>query len=295
MSRIRLGCAPIAWTNDDMPELGGETTYQQILSEVALAGYEGTEIGNKYPKDPTVLNKELQLRGIRIAAAWHGCLLTTGTYEVEEQRFLEFCDYMVALGADCVNICEQGHSIQGMRDKSVFADKPTFTDDEWQRLADGLNRFGRLAKDKGLRLAYHHHMGTGVQTRAEIDRLMEMTDPDALLLLVDNGHLLFSGENTADVIAQYLPRIGHMHLKDIRPAVVEQAREQGWSFLDAVLHGAFTVPGDGETDFATLLRPVVESDYDGWFMVEAEQDPALANPLEYAKLARKTLHDSLGL
>ena len=295
MSRIRLGCAPIAWTNDDMPELGGETTYQQILSEVALAGYEGTEIGNKYPKDPAVLNKELQLRGIRIAAAWHGCLLTTGAYEVEEQRFLEFCDYMVALGADCVNICEQGHSIQGMRDKSVFADKPTFTDDEWQRLADGLNRFGRLAKDKGLRLAYHHHMGTGVQTRAEIDRLMEMTDPDALLLLVDNGHLLFSGENTADVIAQYLPRIGHMHLKDIRPAVVEQAREQGWSFLDAVLHGAFTVPGDGETDFAALLRPVVESDYDGWFMVEAEQDPALANPLEYAKLARKTLHDSLGL
>lgn len=295
MSTIRVGCAPIAWVNDDMPELGGETTYQQILSEVALAGYEGTEIGNKYPKDPQVLKRELDLRGIRIAAAWHGCLLTTEPYEVEEAKFLAFRDYMAALGADCINICEQGHSIQGMRDRSVFDDKPTFTDEEWERLAEGLNRFGALAAEAGLRLAYHHHMGTGVQTRAEIDRLMEATDPSRLLLLVDNGHLLFSGEDTAQVIADYLPRIGHLHLKDIRPQVVARAKVEGLSFLDAILAGAFTVPGDGPTDFATLLRPVVDSDYDGWFLVEAEQDPAIANPLEYAKLARDYLRAELGV
>lgn len=295
MSTIRVGCAPIAWVNDDMPELGGETTYQQILSEVALAGYEGTEIGNKYPKDPAVLKRELDLRGIRIAAAWHGCLLTTEPYEDEERKFIDFCDYMVALGADCVNICEQGHSIQGMRDTSVFDDKPFFTDDEWERLAEGLNRFGDIAKEKGLRLAYHHHMGTGVQTTEEIDRLMSMTDPDKLLLLVDNGHLLFSGESTADIIARYLPRIGHVHLKDIRPEIVEKARAEKLSFLDSILAGAFTVPGDGPTDFATLMRPVVDSDYDGWFLVEAEQDPAIANPLEYALIARTYLRDSLGV
>lgn len=295
MSNIRVGCAPIAWVNDDMPALGGETTYQQILSEVALAGYDGTEIGNKYPKDPQVLNKELQLRGIRIAAAWHGCLLTTEPYEVEERKFIDFCDYMAALGADCVNICEQGHSIQGMRDKSVFDDKPYFTDEEWQRLADGLNRFGSIAKEKGLKLAYHHHMGTGVQTVEEIDRLMSMTDPDKLLLLVDNGHLLFAGENTAEVIGRYLNRIGHVHLKDIRPEIVAKAREEKLSFLDSILAGAFTVPGDGLTDFAALMKPVVDSEYDGWFLVEAEQDPAIANPLEYAILARNYLRSALGV
>lgn len=295
MSTIRVGCAPIAWCNDDMPALGGETTYQQILSEVALAGYDGTEIGNKYPKDPQVLNHELALRGIKIAASWHGCFLTTKPYEEEEKRFIEFRDYMAALGADCINICEQGHSIQGMRDKSIFDDKPYFTDDEWDRLCEGLNKFGALAAEKGLRLAYHHHMGTGVQTLAEIDRLMENTDPDRLKLLVDNGHLLFSGEDTAEVIAKYLPRIGHLHLKDIRPEIVEKARREKLSFLDSILAGSFTVPGDGPTDFATLLKPVVDSDYDGWFLVEAEQDPAKANPLEYAQIARKYLRESLGV
>ncbi|WP_022868999.1 myo-inosose-2 dehydratase [Schaalia vaccimaxillae] len=295
MSNIKVGCAPIAWVNDDMPALGGTTTYQQILSEVALAGYTGTEIGNKYPKDPKVLNKELGLRGIRVAASWHGSLLTTNDYETEERKFIEFCDYMVALEADCINICEQGHSIQGARDRSVFADKPTFTDEEWDRLATGLNRFGVLARQKGLRLAYHHHMGTGVQTTAEIDKLMELTAPDAVKLLVDNGHLLFSGESTEDIIARYIDRIGHIHLKDIRPEVVARAKAEGLSFLDSILAGAFTVPGDGPTDFGALLRPVVESDYDGWFMVEAEQDPDVAHPLEYALLARRYLKESLGV
>ncbi|MGO1591291.1 MAG: myo-inosose-2 dehydratase [Ancrocorticia sp.] len=295
MSTIKVGCAPIAWVNDDMPTLGGETTYRQILSEVALAGYAGTEIGNKYPKDPAVLNKELQMRGIKIAAAWHGCLLTTEPYEEEEKKFIAFRDYMAALNADCINICEQGHSIQGMRDKSIFDDKPVFTDDEWNRLYEGLDRFGELAAEKGLRLSYHHHMGTGVQTTAEIDRLMENTDPNKLKLLVDNGHLLFSGESPAEIVKKYLNRIGHVHLKDIRPDIVEKARADKLSFLDSILAGSFTVPGDGPTDFEELLQPVVDSDYDGWFMVEAEQDPDVANPLEYALIARRHLHETLGV
>ncbi|MDC4232484.1 myo-inosose-2 dehydratase [Actinomyces sp. B33] len=295
MSRIKLGCAPIAWVNDDMPVLGGATPYQQILSEIALAGYEGTEVGNKYPTDVGVLTRELSLRGLRIAAAWHGCLLTTGNYAEEESLFLGFVDRMTALGADCINICEQGRSIQAMRDRSVFDDKPVFDDEEWDRLAEGLNRFGALASRRGIRLVYHHHMGTGVQTGEEIDRLMAMTDPASLGLLVDNGHLLFAGESAQAVVDRHRDRIGHVHLKDIRPEVVERARAGGMSFLDAILAGVFTVPGDGPTDFSSLVEPLVKSGYDGWFMVEAEQDPDVADPLEYALLARRYLAEELGV
>lgn len=295
MSKIEVGCAPIAWVNDDMPSLGAETTYQQILSEVALAGYAGTEIGNKYPKDAQVLKHELDLRGIRIAAAWFSAFLTTGDFEEEKARFIEFRDYLHALGADCINIAEQGHSIQGMRDKSVFADKPSFTDEEWDRLARGLNELGDVAAEKGLRLAYHHHMGTGVQTTEEIDRLMAATDPSKVKLLLDVGHLKFSGEDPSYFVAKYLDRIGHVHLKDVREDVVARVKAEGMSFLDAILAGAFTVPGDGATDFKAILQPVVDSDYEGWFLVEAEQDPAIANPLEYALIARAYLREQLGV
>jgi len=295
MSSVEVGIAPIGWTNDDMPALGAESPYQQILSEVALAGYRGTEIGNKYPKEPRVLLKQLDMRGIRIAAAWCGVHLTTEPYQKVEAEFLEFRDYMAALGADAINVAEQGHTIQTRRDLSIFDGKPTFTDEEWGRLTTGLNRLGELAAEKGLRIAYHHHMGTGVQTTAEIDRLMENTDADTVFLLVDVGHLLFSGEDPAVVINRHLDRIGHIHLKDVRPAVVEKVRREGISFLDAILAGVFTVPGDGATDFAALLRPVVDSDYRGWFMVEAEQDPAKADPLEYALKARGYLRYALGV
>lgn len=295
MSKIEVGAAPIAWVNDDMPSLGAETTYQQILSEVALAGYTGTEIGNKYPKDPAFLKKELELRGIRIAAAWFSVFLTTGNYEEEEAKFIEFRDFLHYLGADCINIAEQGHSIQGMRDKSVFADKPFFTDEEWDRLSSGLNRLGELANEKGMKLCYHHHMGTGVQTTEEVDRLMASTDPDKVYLLLDVGHFKFSGEDPAYFVDKYLDRIGHVHLKDVRMDVVEKVKKEGISFLDAILQGAFTVPGDGATDFKAILQPVIDSDYEGWFLVEAEQDPAVANPLEYAMIARAYLKEQLGV
>lgn len=295
MSKIEVGCAPIAWVNDDMPSLGAETTYQQILSEVALAGYKGTEIGNKYPKDPAVLKRELDLRGIRIAAAWFSAFLTTGNFEEEKARFIEFRDFLHYLGADCINIAEQGHSIQGMRDKGVFADKPSFSDEEWERLTTGLNELGSLANEKGMRLCYHHHMGTGVQTTEEIDRLMGETDPSRVYLLLDVGHLKFSGEDPSYFVDKYLDRIGHVHLKDVRMDVVEQVKRDDVSFLDAILAGAFTVPGDGATDFKAILQPVIDSDYEGWFLVEAEQDPAVANPLEYAMIARAYLADQLGV
>ena len=222
MSKINVGIAPIGWTNDDLPELGGETQYQQILSEAALAGFEGTEIGNKYPKDPKVLKHQLELRGIRIASAWFGTYFTTQPLEQVEKDFIAFRDYMNSLGADHINLCEQGNTIQGMMDVPVFDGKPEFTAEEWDKVTKGLDRLGEIAADTGTIVSYHHHMGTGVQTAAEIDRLMENTDPDKVKLLVDIGHLQFSGEDPVDIVTRYKDRIGHFHLKDIRPDVLQR-------------------------------------------------------------------------
>ena len=295
MSKINVGIAPIGWTNDDLPELGGETQYQQILSEAALAGFEGTEIGNKYPKDPKVLKHQLELRGIRIASAWFGTYFTTQPLEQVEKDFIAFRDYMNSLGADHINLCEQGNTIQGMMDVPVFDGKPEFTAEEWDKVTKGLDRLGEIAADTGTIVSYHHHLGTGVQTAAEIDRLMENTDPDKVKLLVDIGHLQFSGEDPVDIVTRYKDRIGHFHLKDIRPDVLQRVKDEKLSFLQAVLAGVFTIPGDGQGDFKTILTPIVESDYEGWFLVEAEQDPAKADPFEYALRARKYIKDTLGV
>jgi inosose dehydratase len=293
--KIRLGIAPIAWTNDDMPELGKEITFEQCISEMALAGYEGTEIGNKYPKDPKALNKALELRGLTVCNAWFSAFLTTKPLNENIEAFIRHRDFLYEVGARVIGASEQGHSIQGKMDTPIFSAKPRFTDDEWKRLADGLNMLGRLAAEKDMVLTYHHHMGTGVQTLEEIDRLMEMTDPNYVFLLYDTGHLVFSGEDPEAVLNKYVSRIRHVHLKDIRSEVLDRVKNEDWSFLKAVKEGAFTVPGDGITDFEPLLQILLKNDYRGWFVVEAEQDPAKANPLEYAMRARNYIREKTGI
>jgi inosose dehydratase len=170
---VRLGVAPIAWTNDDMPELGGQNTFEQCVSEMALAGYTGSEVGNKYPRDPEVLNRALALRGMTICNAWFSSFLTTRPLQETLDAFVKQMDFLHAVGARVIGAAEQGHSIQG-QDKPIFAAKPVFTDEEWKRLTSGLEEMGRLAAKKGMTLTYHHHMGTGVQTEEEIDRLLAL-------------------------------------------------------------------------------------------------------------------------
>jgi len=162
-------------------------------------------------------------------------------------------------------------------------------------LVDGLHHLGELAAEKGMKIVYHHHMGTGIQTTEEIDKLMELTNPNLVSLLFDTGHLVFSGENPIPVLKKHLPRIKHVHLKDIRPEVVARVKEEGLSFLEAVKAGAFTVPGDGSIEFDEVFTMLAASDYTGWFVVEAEQDPAVANPLEYALKARRYINEKTGL
>jgi len=292
---VKLGIAPIAWTNDDMPELGADNTFEQCVSEMALAGFVGTEIGNKYPKDPKILKKALDLRGLMVCNAWFSSYLTTKPLKETIDAFIKHRDFLYEVGARVIGASEQGHSIQGKMDTPIFNAKPHFTDEEWKKLADGLNELGRLAKEKDMVLTYHHHMGTGVQTFEEIDRLMDMTDPDYVYLLFDTGHLTFAGEDPEAVLKKYVNRIKHVHLKDIRKEVLEQVKQEDWSFLKAVKEGVFTVPGDGVIDFDPLFKILAENDYRGWFVVEAEQDPAKANPLEYAIKARNFIREKTGL
>ncbi|WP_042203735.1 myo-inosose-2 dehydratase [Paenibacillus camerounensis] len=292
---VRLAIAPIAWTNDDMPELGGDNTFEQCISEMALAGYQGSEVGNKYPRSPEVLHRALGLRGLQIASAWFSAHLTDRPYEETAEAFCAHRDFLHAMGARVIVVSEQGRSIQGQMDTPLFDAKPVFTEDEWTVLAEGLSRLGRLAAEKGMTIVYHHHMGTGVQTAAEIARLMELTDPSEVSLLYDTGHLAFSGENPLEVLRAHLPRIRHVHLKDIRPKVVRQVIADKLSFLQAVKAGAFTVPGDGGIEFADIFAELAGSSYTGWFVVEAEQDPALADPLEYAIKAREYIRATSGL
>jgi len=293
--RVKLGIAPIAWTNDDMPELGAENTFEQCISEMALAGFTGTEIGNKFPKDPKLLKRALDLRGLTVCNAWFSSYLTTKPLKETVDAFIKHRDFLYEVGARVIGASEQGHSIQGKMDIPIFSGKPYFSNDEWKRLADGLNELGRLAKEKAMILTYHHHMGTGVQTFEEIDKLMDMTDPELVYLLYDTGHLVFAGEDPEPILRKYVNRIKHVHLKDVRKEVLYRVKQEDWSFLKAVKEGVFTVPGDGMIDFEPLFKILADNDYAGWFVVEAEQDPAKANPFEYAIKARSFIREKTGL
>ena len=292
--KVYLACAPIAWTNDDLPDLGAENTFEQCVSEMALAGYTGSEIGNKYPKDVETLKHKLDVRGMRICNAWFSSLLLSEGYDATIEAFIKHRDFLHALGAKVIGASEQGNSIQG-KDVSIFGEKPVYTEEQWELIRKGFNKMGELAKEKGMYFTVHHHMGTGVQTAEEIDKLMEITDPDLVYLLFDTGHLSFSGEDVLGVLKKYVNRVKHVHLKSIRKDVIEDAKVKGYSFLDSVRAGSFTVPGDGDFDFTPVFDILDEAGYEGWVVVEAEQDPAKANPYEYAVLARNYIREKTGL
>ena len=294
-NKVRLGIAPIAWTNDDMPDLGKENTFEQCVSEMALAGFTGSEIGGKYPGDVSKLKKALDMRGIQICNCWFSSFLISEPYEVTEREFIRQADFLKAMNAEVIGVSEQSYSIQGKLNQPVWEGKYEMNEEEWKLLADGLNKLGRIAEDKGMKLTFHHHMGTVVQTEEEIDRFMELVDPELVYLLFDSGHLSFAGINPERVLKKYVSRVRHVHLKDIRKDIVNKSHSEKWSFLKGVREGVFTVPGDGDVDFVPVFRILEEAGYEGWVVVEAEQDPAKADPLEYAIKARKYIAEKTGL
>ena len=291
-NNVFLGIAPIGWCNDDMPELGAENNFRQTVSEMALAGFTGTEIGNKYPAEPAVLKRELDLRGMRVASRWFSSFLVAKPYEEVEADFKRELDFLSAVGANRINVSEQSYSIQGQVDTPVLGGAKHVMDEaEWARFTDGLNRLGKVARERGFKLCFHHHMGTVVETAEETGRMLRETDPGVVFLCYDTGHFTFAGENPLTMLELHASRVGHVHLKDMRRAVVDRVKPEGWSFLKAVREGAFTVPGDGCVDFDPILKLLSEAGYEGWLLVEAEQDPAKANPLEYAMKARAYIRE----
>ena len=295
-NKVRLGIAPIAWTNDDMPDLGKENTFEQCVSEMALAGFTGSEVGNKYPKDPEVLKKALELRGVEICNQWFSSFLITKPFEEVEKEFRAQLAFLKAMGAKVIGASEQSYSVQGQLDTPIFGHKYEMNDQEWDTFCTGMNKLGKIAKEEyGIALTFHHHMGTVVQSLAEVDRMMENTDPEYVSLLFDTGHFTYCGEDPLEVVKKYVHRIKHVHLKDIRPEVVEQVKKENMSFLAGVRAGAFTIPGDGCINYDPIFKVLEEAGYEGYMVVEAEQDPAKANPLEYAIRARKFIAEKTGL
>ena len=290
---VKLGIAPIAWTNDDMPDLGAENTFEQCISEMALAGYTGTEVGNKYPNDAAILKKHLDLRGLSVCNAWFSTYFTSKPENETIKDFIRHRDFLQALGAKVIGASEQGNSIQGQINTPVLLNKPVFTKEQWGKVAGGLEKLAGLAGEKGIRLCYHHHMGTGIENMAEIDELMDRTKN--VFLLYDTGHAVFAGIDHVKLLEKYISRTIHIHLKDIRKDVLERVRTEKMSFLNAVREGVFTVPGDGMIDFSSVFKILGDSSYKGWLVVEAEQDPAKANPFEYALRARRFIRENTGI
>ncbi|MCW1305927.1 MAG: myo-inosose-2 dehydratase [Candidatus Parvarchaeota archaeon] len=288
---IKLGISPIGWTNDDMPELGSNISFEQSIDEMALAGFEGCEVGNKFPRDTNELKEALQLRNLKIASAWFSSFFTTKDIRETIDKFIKHRDFLYEMGAKVIVVSESGKSIQGEITTPLHSKKPVFDDKDWMNLVNGLHEIGKLAKDKDMKIVYHHHMGTGVQTFGEIERLMELTDPTLVYLLVDTGHIVFSGGDPIQLIKKFGERIKHVHFKDIRKNIMEISIRKDMSFLNSVRLGIFTVPGDGMIDFVPIIKALDDIDYKGWIIVEAEQDPQKANPLEYAIKARRYIKE----
>ncbi|MCK5251229.1 MAG: myo-inosose-2 dehydratase [Spirochaetaceae bacterium] len=293
--KIKLGIAPIGWTNDDIPELGAENTFQQCISEMALAGFIGSEVGGRYPDDARELKKALDLRGLVICNQWFSAFTVSKPFSDVERAFRKQLAFLRVVGADVIGPSEQTRSSQGNLKLGVRAGKAEFSDDEWKTLVDGLNRLGRIAKDEGFKLCFHHHMGTGVQTPEETERFLNETNPDTVYLTYDSGHFSFNGSDPVEQLKKFVSRVGHVHLKDLRADIHVVGMKEDWPFMKAVREGVFTVPGDGSVDFPSIFKIIGDAGYEGWIVVEAEQDPAKANPFEYALKAREYIREQTGL
>ena len=295
---IKLAIAPIGWTNDDLPELGGDIPFEQCISEMALAGYTGCEVGNKFPNDPQRLKYFLDLRGLQVCNQWFSYELTTKSFEENKEAFAKHLDFLSTMGCKIVGGGEVGNSCQGMVNVPVFEGKGVLnSQEEWKDFTTKLNELGKMAYEKGLKLSFHHHMGTCIQTLEETLKLLEMTEEKYVGLNYDCGHFYFSGEDPVEALKKCLSRVTHVHLKDIRPKVLHRVKEERMSFLAGVKAGVFTVPGDPEgcIEFEPIFTLLKESGYTGWWVVEAEQDPYKANPYEYALIARQFIRKNTGL
>ncbi len=279
---IKLGIAPIAWSNDDMPELGGDTTLEQCLEEASKAGFSGIESGGKFPKNSNELLPKLQKENLKLCSGWYGAQLLKNTPKDEFKLMRQQLSLFKDCDSPCMVFAEVTNSIQG-DPNTPLSKRPKLSEDEWKILITRINEISEMMMDEGMPLAYHHHMGTVIETEEETKRLIENTN-DTVKLLIDTGHMLFAQGNSIKLAEDFSERLIHIHCKDIRKEILEKSLKNDSTFRQAFLDGAFTVPGDGCIDYKPFLKVLNKKEYKGWLVVEAEQDPAKANPFEYAKI-----------
>ena len=279
---VRIGINPITWSNDDLPELGGTTPLETCLAEARAAGYAGIELGNKFPRRADALRPILQCHGLALVSGWYSGRLLERSVAAEMAAAEPHLALLAALGCTVMVFAETSGSIAGARG-TALSRRPRLGGGDWPDFGQKLTELAAHFARRGIALAYHHHMGTVVETADDIDRLIAVTGPSVGLLL-DTGHLAYAGADPSTVARRHLRRINHVHCKDVRRDVLDRARGADSSFLDAVLAGVFTVPGDGSVDYPPILATLREAAYAGWLVVEAEQDPAKAHPLTYARM-----------
>jgi len=293
---VLVGANPIIWSNDDFHELNGDLPLDTLLTDMRLAGYAGSELGHAYPRTPDALAAALARHDLRLVSGWHSTYLASRSLAEEEPALRDHLRLLKTLGARVAIVAECTRCVHGTRDAALGfgdSDRPRLTDDEWARFTAGLQHACGLAAQQELRLVYHHHMGTVVQSEAELDRLLAAVP--RLHLVLDPGHLAFAGIDPLSVIAKHGPRIAHVHLKSVRPEIAARVRSEGWSFCRAVSEGVFTAPGLGCVNFPAIFAALHRLNYRGWLVVEAEEDPAKAPPLEKARRAREYVRAQTGV
>ena len=284
---VKLGIAPIAWSNDDMPELGGDTPLEQCLSEASEAGFSGIESGGKFPKKSEELIPFLQKHNLKLSSGWYSANLRKNSVKDEIILIQEQLKLFQDCKAPCIVFAEVSDSIAGDPNRPLSS-RPQMNKDEWNEYCKKISEMGKYLEEQDMPLAYHHHMGTVIETEDDTKRLLDNTS-DQVKLILDTGHMLFAKGNSVKIAEDYKDRIIHIHCKDMREDILNKSLQKDWSFRKAFLEGAFTVPGDECIDYKPLLKYLKNIDYKGWLVVEAEQDPAKANPLEYAKKGFKYL------
>ena len=284
---IRFGVSPIAWANDDMPELGGDTPLESILADIRAVGFEGVELGGKFPRDAAALKPLLQRYGLDLIGGWYSGSLLVQDAAAEIAALQPHLALLKAMGSTAFVFAETSNAIHGQRGTAMTA-TPRLGADEWARFGERMTQVADYIQAQGLRFAYHHHLGTVVESLHDLDLFLHHTGASVGLTL-DTGHAALGGIDPLLVIRKFPQRIAHVHCKDIRGAVHQAARAAGKSFLDGVLAGMFTVPGDGSLDYAAVMQALAQMKYSGWIVIEAEQDPALAEPKTYAELGLRTL------
>lgn len=293
--QLKLGISPINWVNEDVLELGDHYTCEEVLDDFARLGFSGTENCRKFPKDPRLLKEALGDRGIQLTSQWKGVVFSDPAIrQAELAAYRRHVEFLHEMGSQHVVTCELGGSIIGdpRRPRGVAEVIPP-TDEQWNYMVEGLHQAGEICREYGMKLVYHYHIGTIVEKPEEIDRLMKTTDPDLVHLLFDTGHAYYGGADPLMLLTKYADRIPYIHLKDVRQEVLDRVRAKQMPFQSAIREGVFTVPGDGAIDFSPILRKLIQNGFAGWMILEAEQNPAIAEPNAYAEKCKRYLDSIL--